>query len=80
MLYLNDNKTEVLCIGKMPLLSMPGDSCLKIGDYVIKSTIEARNSSIVMDNVFILKNHVNVICKESWFHLWNIGLIRQYID
>ena len=79
-LRLNDDKTEIVFIGRKSLVSKVGPVSLRIGNVSIGSTVQARNIGMIVDNVLNLKSHVNTICKGAWFHLRNVGFIKQYLD
>jgi hypothetical protein len=79
-LRLNDEKTELLLLGSKSSVSKAGSISLKIGDEFISSSTHAKNIGVVMDNTLNMQYHINSLCKSAWFHLRNIGLIRQYLD
>ena len=79
-LQLNDSKTEVLLLGSKSSVSKLGSVSLKIGNESIKSCMSARNIGLVMDSTLNMQQHINSICKSAWFHLRNIGFIRQFLD
>ena len=33
-----------------------------------------------MDSGFGLRAHVNMVCRSAYYHLWNIGRVRKYLD
>ena len=79
-LRLNDDKTEIVFIGRKSLVSKVGTVSLEIGDSVIQSSTKARNIGMIVDNVLNLKSHINQMCKGAWFHLRNIGMIKQFLS
>ena len=79
-LRLNDDKTEVLVLGTKNAVSTVGDISLQIGSEQINSCTHARNIGMIMDNTLNMQKHINSICKGAWFHLRNIGFIREYLD
>ena len=53
---------------------------ISIGKEQIPSSTEARNIGAIFDHNLNLKSHISQICRGAWFHLRNIGLIRNYLD
>ena len=79
-LCLNDDKTEVLLIGSTfnhKQLSIP---TVSIGDVKISPAESAKNIGFVFDKFMDGKLQISSTCKAAWFHLRNIGKIRQYLD
>ena len=79
-LRLNDDKTEIVFIGRKALVSKIGTVEIEIGNALIHSTSHARNIGMIIDNIFNLKHHINSICRGAWYHLRNIGSIKHYLD
>ena len=79
-LQLNDSKTEVLLLGSKSSINKVGSVSLKIGNESIESCRSARNIGLIMDSTLNMQQHINSICKSAWFHLRNIGFIKQFLD
>ena len=79
-LCLNDNKTELLVIGKKHLLKDLPDISLKIGNDKIAPSSIARNIGAVFDNTLSMSDHISAISRGAWFHLNQISKIRSYLD
>ena len=52
---------------------------LKIDQSSITPTTSARNIGVIFDNYDQMREHITTVCRESHFHLWNIGSIRRYL-
>ena len=61
------------------LKNMP-DTVLHIGDDTISPSDTARNIGAIFDNNLAMTTHISHMCKGAWFHLKQIGQIRQYLD
>ena len=79
-LRLNDDKTEVVLIGSPHLLQKDHGSNLHIGQDIISPSDMARNIGAIFDKSMSMSNHISQICKGAWFHLKQIGQIRQFLD
>jgi hypothetical protein len=79
-LRLNDDKTEVLVIGSRAALPKVSIDTIQIGNKDIHIATEARNIGFVFDNIACYQKQVSLTVRAAWFHLRNIGKIRQYLD
>ena len=79
-LKLNDDKTELLFITSKYFQSKIGNPQIQIGSSSINASSSARNSGIVFDNTMSMKDQVNNVCKNTYFHLRNINKIRKVLD
>jgi hypothetical protein len=79
-LRLNDSKTEVLLIGSKHILKKVPGSELHIGNDNIVPTNTARNIGATFDDTLSMTDHISHMCRGAWFHLKQIGQIRQYLD
>jgi hypothetical protein len=79
-LRLNDDKTEVLVIGSRAALPKVSIDTIQIGNKDIHIATEARNIGFVFDNTVCYQKQVSLTVRAAWFHLRNIGKIRQYLD
>ncbi|XP_046547715.1 BTB/POZ domain-containing protein 6-like [Haliotis rubra] len=80
-LKLNDSKTEFLAIGsRQQLQKMPPGITLKIGTEDVKTSNSARNLGIIFQSNMSLDEYVKSLCKSCFFHIYNIGKIRNFLD
>ena len=79
-LKLNDDKTEVLIIGRKDQREKIHISSIKVGDCNVKATNSARNIGVIQDHELSLVNQINAICRSAYHHLRVIGQIRKYLD
>ena len=79
-LKLNDDKLEFMSITS-PHNSRKFDSLsIHIGSEIVETSNSARNLGVIMDSLFYMEDHVTSVCRSCYFHLRNIGSIRQYLD
>jgi len=79
-LCLNDEKTEVLVLASRASLPKVNISSVAIGDEHILPAKHVRNIGFFFDQTINLQKQVSESCRSAWFHLRNIGKIRQYLD
>ena len=79
-LKLNDDKTEVLVIGRKKQIEKVSITSLRIGSSDINITKSARNIGVIQDSNLSMDLQISSICRSSYLHLRNIGLIRKYLD
>ena len=79
-LKLNDEKTEFMIIGKQGQCRKLSKNDVTIGEVKIESNVCTRNLGVMFDAELNMNNHVNLICKNAFYHLRNIAHIRNYLD
>jgi hypothetical protein len=80
LLMLNDSKTEVVLLGTKQQLSKLSDLALSVGNANIKPVTKVRNLGVIFDNNMSMENHVNNICKTSYFYIRLLGKLRKLLD
>ena len=78
-LKINDSKTEFLVLTSSFLKQHFNDLNISVGNSRIASSISARNLGVIFDNHMSLDKQINSICKSAFFHLRNIGSIRNML-
>ena len=76
-LKMNDDKTECMLIGTCQLLAKVSLEKYKVGENSISPSQIVKNLGILMD--CNLKFHKQVLCKTSFYFLYNIRKIRKYL-
>ena len=79
-LCLNDDKTEVILLGSKAAhqkLSIPH---INVGNDNITPAKDARNIGYIFDHVMNCKKQVSSTCKAAWYHLRNVGRVREFLD
>ena len=79
-LKLNDDKTEVLVIGRKEQRDKISIPSIRVGDCDVKTTSCARNIGVIQDQDLSLVNQVNAICRAAYYHLRTIGQVRRYLN
>ena len=51
-----------------------------VGDSIIVSSNTARNLGVIFDKYIKLDYHISSVCKSTYFHLRNIGGIRNILS
>ena len=77
MLKLNEDKTEFIVFSPKHRPLSHSDLKLTIGSDTIRSVSSVKNLGVIFDNAMLLENQVNAITKSCYYHLRNIGSIRE---
>src|SRR5579863_2041022 len=80
LLMLNDSKTEVLLLGTKQQLNKLGKLEINVGSANIKPCTKVRNLGVIFDNNMTMEDHVNSICKTSYFYIRLLGKLRKFLD
>ena len=76
----NDDKTEFLVIGTRQQLNKLKSSTLNVGEHSTDPSLSVRNLGAIFDSSLCMDNHINQICKASFFHIHNIRRISKYLS
>ena len=79
-LLLNDDKTEFLMIGTKQQLAKVNIDHILIGDSVIRPKGVVKNLGTWLDSTLSMNSHVNNICSNAFYYLYNIRRIRKYLS
>ena len=79
-LLLNDEKTEFLMIGTKPQRAKVNIDHILIGDSVIRPKGVVKNLGTWLDSTLSMNFHVNNICSNAFYYLYNIRRIRKYLS
>jgi len=80
LLMLNDSKTEVVLLGTKQQLSKLSNLEISVGNANIKPCTKVRNLGVIFDNNMTMEDHVNNICKTSYFYIRLLGKLRKFLD
>ena len=80
LLMLNDSKTEVVLLGTKQQLSKLSNLEISVGNVNIKPCTKVRNLGVIFDNNMTMEDHVNNICKTSYFYIRLLGKLRKFLD
>ena len=78
-LQLNEDKTELLVISSPKQRHKVQVSSLLVNDTLVTASSSAKNLGVIFDQELNMKDHVTNICKNTNFHLRQIGRIRKYL-
>ena len=78
-LKINDSKTEFLVLTSSFLMQHFNDLNITVGNSRIAPSPSARNLGVIFDNHMCLDKQINSIRKSAFFHLRNIGSIRNML-
>ena len=76
--HAKQEKTELIVISSK-FRPKPAISYVSVGDEQILPKSSARNLGVIFDECCNMVEHVNKICKTSYYHLRNISKIRKYL-
>ena len=79
-LKLNDDKSEFMLITSPDNKKKFDALSIQIGPEIVDVTHSVRNLGVMMDSVLNMEDHVTSVCRSCYFHLRNIGAIRQYLE
>ena len=79
ILKINDSKTEFLVLTSSFLNRHFNDLSLSVDNGRIAPSINSRNIGVPFNSHMTLDKQVNSICKSAFFHLRNIGSIRNML-
>ncbi|XP_078357267.1 uncharacterized protein LOC144642150 [Oculina patagonica] len=78
-LLCNSSKTEILHFSSRYLQRQP-IAAVNIAGSEIKTSVNARDLGVTLDQCLRMSTHVSNLCKSASFALKRIGNIRQYLD
>ena len=56
------------------------DLQINVGNTHIRPTASARNLGVIFDSHLNLESHINNVCRSAYFHLRNIGSVRNMLS
>ena len=77
MLKLNKKKNELIVFSSKHRISRVNDLSLAIGGRLLHAVQSVRNIIVIMDSGLTMEKQVNAICKSCFYHIRNIGKVRQ---
>ena len=80
LLKLNETKTEVILLGTKQQLSKVGNIEISVGNVNIKPCSKVRNLGVIFDCNMTMEEHVNKVCKTSYFYIRLLGKLRKFLD
>ena len=79
-LKINDSKTEFLVLTSSYFKQQFKDLQINVGNTHIRPTASARNLGVIFDSHLNLESHINNVCRSAYFHLRNIGSVRNMLS
>ena len=79
-LKINDSKTEFLVLTSSFYKQQFNDLQINVGNTQFKPTASARNLGVIFDRHLNLESHINNVCRSAYFHLRNIGSVRNMLS
>ena len=77
-LKINDSKTEFLLITS-PRSKFTKDIQITIGQSNISPSSTCKCLGVMLDDHFAMDAHISNICRSTYFHIRNIGAIRDLL-
>ena len=78
-LLCNSSKTEILHFSSRYLQRQP-IATLNIAGSENKTSVNARDLGVTLDQYLTMSTHISNLCKSASFALKRIGNIHQYLD
>ena len=79
ILKLNQEKRELIVFSSKHRIRRVNDLSLTIGGRLLHAVQSVRNIIVIMSNGLAMEKQVNAISKSCFYHIRNIGKVRQYI-
>ena len=79
-LTINDSKTGFLVLTSSFSKQQFNDLHINVGNTQINPTASARTFGVVSDRHLNLESHINNVCRSAFFHLRNIGIVRNMLS
>ena len=79
MLKLNQEKSELIVFSSKHRIRRVNDLSLTIGGRLLHAVQSVRKLGVIMDSSLTMEKQVNAISKSCFYHIRNIGKVRQYI-
>ena len=79
-LKINDSKTEFLVLTSSYSKQQFKDLQINVGNTHNRPTASARNLGVIFDSHLNLESHINNVCRSAYFHLRNIGSVRNMLS
>ena len=78
-LKFNDIKTEFAIFGSKQNLAKLSTPSILVGDARVGSSNHVKILGAYLDSELEMDMQVSSVCRAAWFHLYQIGKIRQYL-
>ena len=79
-LMINDSKTEFILIGIRQHLCKLQPCAISVGHNTITASTLVKNLGCWIDSHHSMSKHVTSMCKSAFYHLHNIGRIKNYLS
>src|SRR3981189_3300722 len=80
LLKLIETKTEVILLGTKQQLSKVGNIEIFVGNVNIKPCSKVKNLDVIFDCNMTMEEHVDNVCKTSYFYIRLLGKLRKFLD
>ena len=79
-LKINDSKTEFIVFRSPQLRCDLSGLSVNVGESQITQSLKVRDLGVTFDQFLNVDDHITAICKSSYFHIRNIGKIRNLLS
>ena len=76
-LKINDSKTEFIVFRSPPLKCDLSGLSVNVGESQIMQSLKVRDLGVTFDQFLNFDDHITAICRSTYFHIRNIGKIRN---
>ena len=77
-LKINDSKTEFIVFRSPQLRCDLSGLSVNVGESQITQSLKVRDLGVTFDQFLNFDDHITAICRNTYFHIRNIGKIRNY--
>ena len=79
-LKINDSKTELIVFRSPQLKCDWSGLSVNVGESQIRQSLKVRDIGVTFDQFLNFDDHITVICRSTYFHIRNIGKIRNLLS
>ena len=79
-LKINDSKTEFIVVRSPQLRCDLSGLSVNVGESQITQSLKVRDLGVTIDQFLNFNDHINAICRSTYFHIRNIGKIRNLLS
>ena len=76
-LKINDSKTEFIAFRSPQLRCDLSGLSVNVGESQIMQSLKVRDLGVTFDQFLNFDDHITAICRSTYFHIRNIGKIRN---
>ena len=79
-LKINDSKTEFIVFRSPQLRCDLSGLSVNVGESQVTQSLKVRDLGVIFDQFLNFDDHITAICRSTYFHIRNIGKIRNLLS